>query len=139
MSIDWSKTITAEDRAADALAAAQAEARVTLAGAVATARAGLITDLPGQQMIYLAKEAEAARWAADPAPDLADYPLIAAEIGITAPDAASLVQIWLNMAALWRSAAADLEALRLTASAAIDAATTVEEVGAAVSQISGNP
>ncbi|OJY36998.1 MAG: hypothetical protein BGP11_12900 [Rhodobacterales bacterium 65-51] len=135
MSIDWSKTITAEAHAAAALAAAKAEARVTLAAAVTAARAALITDLPGQSIIYLAKEAEARAWMADPAPDLADYPLIAAEIGITAPDAASLVQIWLNMAALWRSAAADLEALRLTASAAIDAATTLEEVGAAVSQL----
>ena len=139
MSIDWSKTITAEAHAAAALAAAKSTAREALAGAVATARAGLITDLPGQSMIYLAKEAEAARWAADPAPDLASYPLIAAEIGITAPDAASLVQIWLNMAALWRSAAADLEALRLTTRAAIDAAETVDEVGAALAQISGNP
>ncbi|GHC41739.1 hypothetical protein GCM10007291_49550 [Gemmobacter nanjingensis] len=135
MSIDWSRTITAEARAATALEAAKAEARVTLAAAVTAARAALITDLPGQSMIYLAKEAEAARWAADPAPDLADYPLIAAEIGITAPDGASLAQIWLNLAALWRSAAADLEALRLTTRAAIDAATTLEEVGAAVSQL----
>lgn len=135
--IDWSRTITAEARASAALEAAKAEARVTLAAAVTAARATLITDLPGQSMIYLAKEAEAARWAADPAPDLADYPLIAAEIGITAPDGASLAQIWLNLAALWRSAAADLEALRRTTRAAIDAATTVEEVEAAVSQIQG--
>ncbi|PTX38104.1 hypothetical protein [Gemmobacter caeni] len=135
MSIDWSKTLTAEARAATALEAAKAEARVTLAAAVTAARATLITDLPGQSMIYLAKEAEARAWMADPTPDPAAYPLLSAELGITAPDAASLAQIWLNLATLWRSTAADLEALRLTASAAIDAATTLEEVGAAVSQL----
>lgn len=130
--IDWSRTITAEARAAAALEAAKAEARVTLAAAVTAARAALITDLPGQSMIYLAKEAEARAWMADPTPDPAAYPLLSAELGITAPDGASLAQIWLNLATLWRSTAADLEALRLTASAAIDAATTVEEVGAAM-------
>ncbi|OJY35099.1 MAG: hypothetical protein BGP11_00015 [Rhodobacterales bacterium 65-51] len=132
MSIDWSKTLTAEARAAAALEAAKAEARVTLAAAVTAARATLITDLPGQSMIYLAKEAEARAWMADPTPDPAAYPLLSAELGITAPDGASLAQIWLNLATLWRSTAADLEALRLTASAAIDAATTLEEVGAAM-------
>jgi hypothetical protein len=130
--IDWSRTITAEARAAAALEAAKAEARVTLAAAVTAARAALITDLPGQSMIYLAKEAEARAWMADPTPDPAAYPLLSAELGITAPDGASLAQIWLNLATLWRSTAADLEALRLTASAAIDAATTLEEVGAAM-------
>jgi hypothetical protein len=135
MSIDWSRTITAEARAAAALEAAKAEARVTLAAAVTAARAALITDLPGQSMIYLAKEAEARAWMADPTPDPAAYPLLSAELGITAPDAASLAQIWLNLATLWRSTAADLEALRLTTRAAIDAATTPEEVGAAVSQL----
>jgi hypothetical protein len=137
MSIDWSKTITTEVRAATELAAAKASARTKLAEAVAATRAALITDLPGQDMIYLAKEAEARAWTADPTPDPAAYPLLSAEIGITAPDAASLAQIWLNLAALWRSAAADLEALRLSASAAIDAATTVEEVGVAMGQIQG--
>jgi len=132
MSIDWSRTITAEARAAAALEAAKAEARVTLAAAVTAARAALITDLPGQSMIYLAKEAEARAWMADPTPDPAAYPLLSAELGITAPDGASLAQIWLNLATLWRSTAADLEALRLSTRAAIDAATTVEEVGAAM-------
>ncbi|WP_288994726.1 hypothetical protein [uncultured Gemmobacter sp.] len=133
--IDWSRTITAEARAAAALEAAKAEARVTLAAAVTAARAALITDLPGQSMIYLAKEAEARAWMADPTPDPAAYPLLSAELGITAPDAASLAQIWLNLATLWRSTAADLEALRLTTIAAIDAATTLEEVDAAMASV----
>ncbi|WP_054304548.1 hypothetical protein [Gemmobacter sp. LW-1] len=133
--IDWSKTITAEARAAAELEGAKVAARAGLTAAIAQARARMITDLPGQSMIYLAKEAEARAWIADPAPGIADYPLLSAELGITAPDAASLAQIWLNLATLWRSAAADLEALRLTANAAIDAATAVEEVEAAIAEM----
>lgn len=139
MSIDWSKAITAEARAAAVLGAAKARAHATLASAVAAARAAMITTLPGQDMIYLAKEAEARAWIADPAPDPAAYPLIVAEIGITAPDAASLAQLWLNLAALWRSRAAQLEALRLSVGAAIDAAGTVEEVGAALAPLGQLP
>lgn len=93
----------------------------------------LITVLPGQEMTYQAEEAEAARWLADPVPDPADCPLLVAEIGITAPDAHQLAQLWLNMAAIWRQTAAGLEALRLSVGAAIEAAETVEGLAASMS------
>lgn len=130
MTIQWDRIITAETRDAAALTQAKATAHAALAARIAAARSALITDLPGQQMIYLAKEAEARAWLADPSPDLAAYPLLAAEVGLTAPDPATLAQIWLNMAMLWRNAAAGLEATRLALGAAIDAATTVAEVRA---------
>ena len=77
-----------------------------------------ITAPPGQDLIHQAKEAEARAWitatnaastipATGPAPVLADFPLLSAEI--TAPDAHSLAQLWLSMATLWRRAAAGLE------------------------------
>ena len=119
---------SAEDIAAEALATAKAAARARLSTTITAARSAVITVLPGQDMIYQAKEAEARAWIADPAPDLTNYPLLSAEIGLTAPDAHSLAQLWLNMAQLWRQAAAELEALRLGIGAAIDAAQTVEEV-----------
>lgn len=128
IAIDLGQIITAEARAAQALADAKAAARATLLAQVEAARRPLVTALPGQEMIYLAKEAEARRWIADPVPDPADYPLLSAEIGITAPDAHSLAQLWLNMAALMISEGARLEALRLSTGAAIDAAETVEAV-----------
>lgn len=96
--------------------------------AVSTARTRYITDLPGQSMIYLAKEAEARAWLAAAAPDIADYPLLAAEVGITAPDPDDLAQLWLNLAAIWRAAAASLEAIRLTAPARLAAATDPDAV-----------
>ena len=132
MTIQWDQMITAEARAAEALAQAKAAARAELAARIEAARTALITDLPGQSMIYMAKEAEARAFLAEPDPDLADYPMLSAEVGITAPDAQALAQIWLNMAVLWRSAAAGLEALRLTTAAVIEAAGTVAEVDVAV-------
>ena len=135
--IDWTATIPAEARAAEALAEAKATARAEITTRISAARSAMITTLPGQQMIYLAKEAEAARYIADPAPDLATYPMLAAEIGITAPDAWQLAQIWLSMADLWRQAAAQLEALRLGTAAAVEAAGTVGEVEAAMGVLRG--
>ena len=130
--IDWAQLVPADALAAATLAAAKSAARAEITARITAARSALITTLPGQQMIYLAKEAEARAFLTDPAPDLAAYPLLAAEIGITAPDALQLAQIWLNMGDLWRSTAAGLEALRLGAAAAVDAAGTVEEVGDAM-------
>ncbi len=135
MTIQWNRIITAETRASAALAQARSAARAELATRIAAARTALITDLPGQSMIYLAKEAEARAFLGDPAPDMANYPMLSAEVGITAPDAETLAQIWLNMAVLWRDAAAALEALRLTTAAAIEAAGTVAEVDAAMADV----
>lgn len=96
------------------------------------ARLQFITPLPAQEMIYLRKESEARAYIEDPAPDLLNYPLIAAETGTTAPDAWSVAQIWLNMSYLWVTAAAALEPTRLAAVAALDAATTEIEIQAAL-------
>lgn len=137
MTIQWSQMITADTRAVEALAQARAAARAALSAHIEAARAALITDLPGQSMIYLAKEAEARSFLAEPEPDMADYPMLAAEVGITAPDAETLAQIWLNMADIWRNAAAGLEALRLSTAAAIDAAATPAAVEAAMATVRG--
>lgn len=93
-------------------------------------RAQHITIAPGQDMIYLAKEAEALRYLADPDPDPAEYPLIAAEVGVTAPDAYQIAQIWAQMAGMWRQVAAQIEAVRLGTIAQIEAAQTEAAVAA---------
>lgn len=99
---------------------------------VGTARRRYITAIPGQEMIYQAKEGEAIRYvAASPEPaDLTDYPMLAAEVGITAPTAHELAQVWLGMAHLWRQVAAVLEAARLTANADIAAAPSIAAIAA---------
>ncbi|NTT87832.1 hypothetical protein [Tabrizicola fusiformis] len=95
-------------------------------------RARYITAIPGQEMIYLKKEEEARRYIAqEPEPSsLSDYPMIAAEIGITAPTAWQIAQIWMQMSALLSSTAAGLEGLRLGTIAALDAATTPDSISA---------
>jgi hypothetical protein len=113
---------------ADRLDRAKAAAQARLIGVMSAARLAFVTPLPGQDMVYLAKETEARAWVGEVSPDLADYPLLSAEVGITAPDANQLAQLWLNMASLWRGAAAELEGLRLSTQAAIAAAGSEAEL-----------
>ena len=100
--------------AADRLAVAREAAVAEINAWAAQERLAYITVMPGQEMIYMAKEAEARAWLADPAPEMAAYPLLAAEVGITAPDAYQLAQLWVNLATLWRVAAARIEGERLS-------------------------
>ena len=93
-----------------------------------TVRALFVTDLPGQEMIYLQKEAEAAAFVADPDPELTDYPFIAAEVGATAPTAYEVAQVYLNLAVQWRMIGAGLEQVRLGALGATEAATSKLEL-----------
>ena len=119
------------------LAKAAAIARVN--GWAASERARHITAIPGQDMIYLAKEAEALRWlAADPAPaDLTGYPLLAAEIGITAETPDQLAQLWVHLGQIWRGLAAGIETLRLGTIKAIAEAGDEDGVSAALAQLPG--
>ncbi len=115
----------AKQAALDAAIAAARAAAIGRINAIAGAlRRTFITSIPGQEMLYLAKEAEARAWVADSAPDMADYPLLSAEIGpgLTAPDAGQLAQLWLNMGAQWRQVAAQIETARLGAVYAVEAA-----------------
>lgn len=104
--------------------------------AIGEVRATLITDLPGQDMLYLRKESEARAWVIDPTPDLAAYPLIAAEVGITGADSNQIAQVWLNLSALWLAAAAALESARLGAIAAIGAAADIAQIDAVIATFS---
>lgn len=106
------------------LGAAKAAAIAKVNAWAGRERAQHITIAPGQDMIYLAKEAEALRYLADPDPAPAEYPLICAEVGVTAPDAYQIAQIWAQMAALWRQVAAQIETVRLGTIAQIEAAQT---------------
>lgn len=101
------------------------------------ARRPFITVLPGQDMVYLDKERQALALVADPDPDPEAYPGLAAELGITAPTLWEVAQVILNLAALWRSDSAAIEAAALGAIADINAATTVAEIEAALQQLEG--
>jgi hypothetical protein len=101
----------------------------SLAGVV---RARFVTVIPAQDMVYLRKEAEARRYLADPAPDLADYPYVAAEIGITGADGEQVAQVYTNLAVILDAAASQLETARLGTIASIEAATTEAAIAAAL-------
>ena len=89
---------------------------------ISSVRQRVITALPGQDMIYLRKEAEARAYLAASDPALADYPMIAAEVGVTAETAYQVAQVWIYMSQSWQALAASLEAIRLTTTNAIAAA-----------------
>ena len=91
-----------------------------------------ITNIPGQDPIYLKKEQEARDYIADPDPNMANYPFLSAEVGITAPEAYQLAQVWLYMANAWNPLAAMLEGLRMSTLNSVDAATTITEIDAAI-------
>lgn len=95
-------------------------------------RSRFVTVIPGQEMIYLIKEAEARAFLADLAPVLSDYPFVSAEIGITGTTAEEVAQVYVNLAAILRATAAQLETARLGTIAAIEAATAPAAIEAAL-------
>ena len=114
------------------LADARLAAIARVNAAAGQVRQRYITVLPGQEMIYLAKEAEALRYLAEAPATFDGYLLLAAEVGLTAPDAWQLAQLWANIGQLWRETAAGIEALRLGAISRIEAAMSEAEVDAAL-------
>jgi hypothetical protein len=81
-----------------------------------------VTPGAGQAMTYQAKADEARRIADDPDPDPAAYPLLAAEIGITAGDLAGVGAVVRANHAAWLTVGAAIEAVRLGTKAAVTAA-----------------
>lgn len=95
------------------------------------ARLAHITGGAGQAMTYSQKASEAKACLADAEPDAAAYPMLAAEIGITAPTLSEVAAVVAAAHAAWTVIGSQIEALRLGAKAAIAAATDAETVQAA--------
>ncbi|WP_143542812.1 hypothetical protein [Cereibacter azotoformans] len=114
------------------LAVLRAEAICGINRVAGEIRRRYVTVMPGEEMLYLRKEAEARAYLADPDPDPADYPLIMAEEGITAPTAWHVAQVYLGLSAVWISLAAPLETARLGAIAQIELAEDAETIRAIV-------
>lgn len=136
---DWDMLIWADPRDAawyaTQLAEAKAAAMAQITAIRGQARLAYITDIPGQDAIYIAKLEEARAWLAAADPALADYPLIASEVGVTAPTAYEVAQIFLNLNALWVQVAAAIDGGCFATEAAVQAATTPEEVAVAVAAL----
>lgn len=70
-------------------------------------RARFITVIPGQDMVYMEKERAARAWMAEfmttgQEPNLADYPAIEGEVGLTGDDAYQVAYIYIHMSEAWR-------------------------------------
>lgn len=115
-------------RQASDLAGLKAEAIALINAKAGRTRQQFITTSPGQDMIYIAKEREALAFLAAPVDDLTAYPLLAAEVGVTAPTAWQLAQLWANVAVYWRGIAAQIEGARMRAIAQLKDATTAKSV-----------
>jgi hypothetical protein len=91
-------------------------------------RLRVLTPGAGQALVYEAKRREASEFkhAHDTGqnPNVAQYPLVQAEIGITAPTAIEVAQTILALAQQWSSFAGLIEAARLGAKRAVELATT---------------
>lgn len=86
----------------------------------------------GKHQIYSDKRNEAARYLetvqAGLEPDMATFPYISAEIGLTAETALDLAELWLWMDSLWKGAAAAIEQISLAAKAQVRAASSQAEI-----------
>jgi len=99
---------------------------------VGDARKQIITDIAGQQMIYIFKHFEAQAFLADPQVATAETcPFIFAEVGITAPTAAEVAQVFANLSHQWVQIAVGQEKDRLTKTQEILSAQTNEELAKA--------
>ena len=112
------------------------EAETAIDNAADRVRARFAT--PNMHQIYSDKRNEPERYvtalAGGETPDLADYPYLSKEIGVTAPSAESLAQLWLFMDSQWKQVAAVIEQIRVGSKAQVRTATSADEIDAIVAQ-----
>lgn len=132
MAVTLTRTATS---IATEISTCQTAAVAAINAAIGDKRTGFITAIPGQEMIYGDKEAEALAYLAlDPEPaDLSGFRWMPGEIGVTATTPYELAQVWVNTAAMWRIIGPQLEHLRLGTIAQVQAATTPAAIDAILS------
>ena len=108
------------------LDAIKAQLRLQLDYAAEAERLKYITPGAGQAMTYQAKAAEAKAFLAAADPDSSDFPLLSAEVGITANSLAGVALIVAGAYAQWQVIGAAIEAARLGGKAAIEAAADAD-------------
>ncbi len=94
-----------------------------------------ITPGSGQALTYSQKSDEANRYLVAVSPVAADYPLLSAEVGITASDIGGVAAIVKAAFTQWQIIGARIEASRLKAKASIEEASTEEAVRAAAAAV----
>ena len=99
-----------------------AEAKRQIDAAAEAKRQEYITPGDGQAQEYREKNAELDRYASDASPEKADYPWMAAEIGITGADLAAVDDAMSTRRATWRTVGPKIAAHRRERKEAAEAA-----------------
>lgn len=96
--------------------------------AAENARLKYITPGAGQALTYQEKAAELARYDETSQPRIADFPLLGAEIGITADSLTGVADAVRTALTLWRENGAAIERVRLQAKADVEKARDDEAI-----------
>ncbi len=112
------------------MSAAKAQAVVRINEAAEQCRGKYMTPGDGQMMTYLEKINQARACLAAQSPQASDYPMLAAEIGITASTLVGVAEIVAAAYNQWLVIGSTIEATRRAANVAIEAAETREAVQA---------
>lgn len=113
----------------------KAETITRINDAAEKCRGKYITPGDGQMMTYLEKINQARACLAVPSPETADYPMLAAEVGITAPTLAGVAEIVVAAYNQWLIIGSAIEATRRAANIAVEAADTRAAVQLAMDSV----
>lgn len=97
-------------------------------------RKSYITPIEGQSTVYELKRKQAEAYLADPSPDPLHYPLIMAEVGITADTPEAVAQVYLTMNELMIAALAQSENIRLGVIRQIETAETESSIASILTE-----
>jgi hypothetical protein len=125
------ETVTPEEPPEPTPGEVKAQLRSRLDYVAEVERLKYITPGAGQAMTYQAKAAEAKAFLSAEDPEATDFPLLSAEVGITADSLAGVAQIVAGAYAQWQIIGAAIEAARLGGKAAIEAADNATAAQAA--------
>jgi hypothetical protein len=117
------------------LAALKETLKAQIDAAAEVERLKYITPGAGQTMTYQRKLEQAKQADADTDPDPADYPMLAASIGIDGATIADVASTVIAMDAAWETVGAGIEAARLGAKKAVGDAEDTEAARAVLSGI----
>lgn len=112
------------------LAMVKAETITRINDAAEKCRGKYITPGDGQTMTYLEKISQARACLAVQTPEAADYPMLVAEVGITAPTLVGVAEIVVAAYNQWLIIGSAIEATRRQANIAVEAAETRASVEA---------
>lgn len=133
--VDFPPELEQPEEPALTLPEIKASLKAYVDAAAETERGKYITAGSGQAMTYLQKAAEASAYLASPDPAPNAYPLLSAEVGITAPTLGEVADVINSAFTKWQLVGAAIEAVRLSAKSAIENADTAAAAQAVAEQL----